>query len=103
MPKMTVPEYLPEEMEHAIEIFGSKARCGILIFLKKNEPAYASDIAKAIGASKISTWNHLNAMEDEGVIRSDTPRGQRQGRPPRYSRNTVKIRELLAPLSDLAD
>ncbi|MDP9904708.1 winged helix-turn-helix domain-containing protein [Arthrobacter bambusae] len=102
MPRLTVPEYLPTKMGAAIDIFGSKARSGILFFLIENEPAYAADIASALGASKISTWKHLNAMEEEGVIVSDTPQGQRRGRPPRYSRNPAKILDLLSAVADLA-
>lgn len=102
MPKMTEPDHVPAEMEPAIEIFGSKARCGILLFLKENEPAYASEIAASIGASKLSTWKHLNRLESEGLIVSDTPAGHRRGRPPRYARDPVVIRKLLAILNDLA-
>lgn len=102
MPKMTEPEHIPADMAPAIVIFGSKARCGILLFLKDNEPAYASDIAASIGASKLSTWKHLQRLESEGLIVSDTPAGHRRGRPPRYSRDPVAIRELLAALDNLA-
>lgn len=53
-----------------MDLFGSRTRTRILIYLALAEESYVSEMASALGDSKLTVQRILRALEDLGVVAS---------------------------------
>lgn len=81
----------PENVHHAVLIFGNTLRLGILrqLYLGKDN---RSDIAKALGVTEISLTRQMSTLVDHGLVKATVLRAQ--GRPVRYELNKESTQAL---------
>ena len=97
MPRITQPQdhAWSADVEAAVATFGNRSRNEILRFLSAHGPATRGDIVAAVSAGEPSVAKHLLTLEEAGAIVVDLEPGRRHGRSPRYSANSLRIKELL--------
>lgn len=94
MPSLIRPPDMPEDVVGAIETMGNKARSEILRVLLERGPMTRNQISEHLEGASVGksvpsrmVWNHLQAMEDIGVVSCDLPRDQRHGRVTHWTAN----------------
>ncbi len=99
MPRHTRPRPgLAPDLELAVAAFGSREDLAILAFLGRVESAKAPDLCDALGMALNTAHRHLDLLEALGLIRVDTPLGDRRGRTVRYSLDRAATASALAKM-----
>ena len=78
----------------------ARARIDIVKWLLEHPDSLVSDVVQAIGSQRITTRQHLVALEDIGVVQIDLPEGERERRQVRYRVDRGRVTALLRALAD---
>lgn len=99
MPRYVKP-VLPDRVELAIEIFGNRLRLAIIAHLADHAGSDIETMAEALGSKPGTIHFQLQGLEARGVVYSDPPAGQRNGRRALYWRDEDAVRNLYRELGD---
>jgi predicted ArsR family transcriptional regulator len=81
----------------AIETIGNDARTEVLKVLWATDgPLGAPELAKAVGTNYMTTYRHLRALEDAGIVRADLAIDERAGRPVTWTVDRDAVRAAAA-------
>ncbi|MBT2588536.1 helix-turn-helix transcriptional regulator [Arthrobacter sp. ISL-95] len=93
MPRLIRPN-LPSGVEAAISFMGSRAQADVLRQLAILGPSTIGQLQYVLEISRPSLNRHLEALAATGLIKTDPPRGMRQGRDVTYELQPARIQEL---------
>lgn len=92
VPRLSMPEGMPEEVLVVIDIIGNNVRTQLLRSLS-GEPQTALELAEELGVHHASVHRHLALLEEYGLVIADVDRGHRQGKTVRWSTVRTKVEE----------
>jgi len=99
MPRHTRPRPgLAPDLEIAAAAFSSREDLAILAFLGRVESARAPELCRGLGMALNTAHRHLDLLEALGLIRVDTPVGDRRGRTVKYSLDRAATAAAVAKL-----
>jgi DNA-binding transcriptional ArsR family regulator len=99
MPRLIRPT-LPSTVETAVGFLGSRAQSDILRHLG---PSTVGQLQAVLEIGRPSLNRHLEALARAGLIETDPPRGQRQGRDVTYEVQRETLRQLLRAYADYVE
>ena len=94
MPRLIKPN-LPTEVEAAVRFMGNRAQTDLLRQLTILGPSTIGQLQAVLEIGRPSLNRHLISLSDAGLIETDPPRGQRQGKDVTYAVQRPRIQELL--------
>lgn len=100
VPRIARPD-LPNAVEEAVEVFGSRVRVAVIRTLQASAPQTKAELKRLLGGSEANLHAHLSALEDAGVLIADPSRTDEAGPVTRrYSVDRDRLGALLAALAD---
>jgi DNA-binding transcriptional ArsR family regulator len=102
MPRLIRPT-LPSTVETAVGFLGSRAQSDILRQLALLGPSTVGQLQAVLEIGRPSLNRHLEALARAGLIETDPPRGQRQGRDVTYEVQRETLRQLLRAYADYVE
>lgn len=88
-------------MARLVDALGAnRARLAIVQFLRDNPGADRSAITSTLGIGHQTVYSHLTALEDVGLVRTDTDAGERHGRTVHYWLEIDTLRNDIQALLD---
>ena len=97
MPKSVRPQ-LPDDLERAIDLLGSKVRAAALRSLLLAGPASQKDLAARIQVSDSLLRAHMPRLEEDGIVFTDPPRSESGYRSRLYCVKSDELQALLRTL-----
>lgn len=86
-------------MARAVDALGAnRARLAIIYFLRDHPGADRTAITTTLAIGHQTVYSHLLGLEEAGIIRTDTPAGERHGRTVHYWLNRDALRQQLLVL-----
>lgn len=85
------------------ELLGNRARGTLVHELRRRGPLGTPELAQVLGTSHVTTYRHLMALEQGGLVSGDIPPAERQGRAVLWSLNRDRLRQLLDELAQFLD
>ncbi len=100
MPRLIRPTDQPQELEHAVAVYGNRGRLAVLRYLAHHGPALRTDIQAATAIATPTLGSHLTVLEEAGAITADLPPQRRRGRTLHYQLHATRTRHLLDVMHD---
>ena len=98
MPRYVKPPGMPPEVEVIIDVVGSRVRQAIIRELATRGPATTAHLQGVVEADRTTTVRNLRALEDAGIVSTDTPPAGRAGRTPVWRLNKSVVNDYLQRL-----
>jgi ArsR family transcriptional regulator len=96
VPRLSMPEDMPDAVRVVIDVIGNNVRTEILRVLAQR-PLTALQLAEQLRVHHASVHRHLVLLEEHGLVTADVGRGERRGRTVTWQTN----RERLAAVGQL--
>ena len=101
MPRYAQGPDLSSAMARLADALGAnRARLSIIQFLRDHPGANRTTVTRSLGIGHQTVYSHLTALEDAGLVRTDTHAGERHGRTVHYWLEIDLLREQIQGLLD---
>jgi DNA-binding transcriptional ArsR family regulator len=93
VPRLSMPEDMPEGVRVAIDVIGNNVRTEILRVLAR-QPLTTLELAERIRVHHASVHRHLVLLEKHGLVIADVGRGRRRGQTVTWRTDKKKVAEV---------